>query len=215
MRPLTPRYTASPPTHSSPLNVFRTLSGIELPRLLDQSLHGAAEAQNRDHEKQEPDDAEGRPHPRGRREDVPDRRGAASGQLIAIDDPLGRGLAPDLGGHGARDDRQRDRRGERAGGQGDRAVESRDLLEPADDAKHELRPQPEREQADDALGAIAQASSTVARPFSQRACAHPLRRRKQAVDDVDAQRKDREPTTTGWAPPIERTAPIAPRPAPT
>jgi hypothetical protein len=46
---------------------------------------------------------------------------------------------------GARDDRQRDERRERSRGQGDRAVEARDLLKPVDDAQHELGPQPERQ----------------------------------------------------------------------
>ena len=89
--------------------------------------------------------------PDGRREDVRDRLGAASGQLVAVDDALRRVLAAELRGHGAGDDRQRDRGRERAGGQRDRAVESRELLEPADDAEHELRPQPERERPHDAL----------------------------------------------------------------
>ena len=34
--------------------------------------------------------------PVGRREDVLDRLGAASGQLVAVDDALGRALAPEL-----------------------------------------------------------------------------------------------------------------------
>ena len=38
-----------------------------------------------------------------------------------------------------------------ADAQRDRAVEARDLLEAVDDAQHELRPQPERERAQDAL----------------------------------------------------------------
>ena len=58
--PLRTRYTASPPIQSSPLKVLRTLSGLELPGLLEQPLHGAAEAQDRDHEEEEPDDAEAR-----------------------------------------------------------------------------------------------------------------------------------------------------------
>ena len=89
--------------------------------------------------------------PDGRREDVPDRLGAAARQLVAVDDALRGALAPELRGHRAGDDRQRDRGGERAGGQRDRAVEARHLLEPVDDAQHELRPQPERQRADDAL----------------------------------------------------------------
>ena len=41
MTPLRARYSASPPIQSSPLNVLRTLSGLELPGLLEQPLHGA------------------------------------------------------------------------------------------------------------------------------------------------------------------------------
>ena len=43
---------------------------------------------------------------------------AASGQVVALDDALGRALAPQLRGHGAGDDRQRDRGRERAGAPG-------------------------------------------------------------------------------------------------
>ena len=99
--------------------------------------------------------------PVGRREDVPDRLGAAARQLVAVDDALGRALAPELRRHRARDDQQRDRRGERAGRQRDRAVESRDLLKPVDDAEHELRPQPERQRPHDALAIHAPSPVTL------------------------------------------------------
>ena len=38
--------------------MLRTLSGLELPGLFEQPLYGAAETQDRDQEKEEPDDAE-------------------------------------------------------------------------------------------------------------------------------------------------------------
>ena len=150
-RPLSAAYSPSPPIQSSPLNVLRTLSGLELPGLLDQTLHGAGEAQDRDHEEKEPDDAKARARARGRREDILDRLGTASGQVVTVDDALGRALASELRREGARDDRQRDERRERSRGQGDRAVEPRELLKPVDDTEHELRPQPERERPHDAL----------------------------------------------------------------
>src|SRR3954468_21247257 len=95
----------------------------ELPRLLEQTLHGAGEAQDSDEEEEESDDADAGARPRGRREDVLDRLGAASAQVVALDDAVGRALAPELRGDGAGNDRQRDRGRERTGGQGDRAVE--------------------------------------------------------------------------------------------
>ena len=101
-------YSASPPIQSSPLNVLRTLSGLELPGLLDQALHGAGEAQDRDHEEKEADDAKAGFRARRRREDVLDRLGAVSGQVVAVDDALGRALASEFRRDGARDDRQRD-----------------------------------------------------------------------------------------------------------
>ena len=226
-RPLRARYSASPPIQSSPLNVLRTLSGLELPGLLDQPLHAAGEAQDRDHEEQEPDDAEARALPVGRREDVLDRLGAASGQLVAVDDALGRALAPELRGHGAGDDHQRDRRRERAGGQRDRAVESRHLLKPVDDAQHELRPQPERQRPHDALAV--HASSPVELGGSSPAMAHLLRAAsigsgcRARARPLRARRcrgrcrrtGRRSPSDHhGLAPPIENRAPIAPRLAP-
>ena len=84
-------------------------------------------------------------------EDVIDRGGAAAGQLVAVDDAVGRALAPELSGRSADDDGQWNRGGECAGGQGDRAVEARNLLEPVDDAQHELRPKPECQGTHDAL----------------------------------------------------------------
>ena len=54
-------------------------------------------------------------------------------------------LAPTLGQQGAADDRQRDHRGERAGGQRDGTIEAGDPLEASQDAQHEGRPQPEGE----------------------------------------------------------------------
>jgi hypothetical protein len=47
--------------------------------------------------------------PAGGAKDVLDLVGAASGQVVPLDDALGRVLAPQLRGHGAGDDRQRDR----------------------------------------------------------------------------------------------------------
>ena len=94
--PLRAAYTGSPPIQSSPLNVLRTLSGLELPGLLEQPLHGAGEAQDRDHEEEEPDDAKAGARARGRREDVLDRLGAASGQVVTLDDALGRALAAEF-----------------------------------------------------------------------------------------------------------------------
>ena len=88
---------------------------------------------------------------RRRREDVLDRLGAAARQAVAVDDPLGRALASELRRHGAGDDRQRDHRRQRPGGEGDRAVEARHLLKAVDDAEQELGPQPERERPRDAL----------------------------------------------------------------
>ena len=79
------------------------------------------------------------------------RLGAAAGQLVTVDDALGRALAAEPGGQALVTIVSGIVRGERAGGQGDRAVEARHLLEAVDDAQHELRPQPERERADDAL----------------------------------------------------------------
>ncbi len=58
---------------------------------------------------------------------------------------------PSCGRDRAHHDRQGDHRRERARGKRDRAVEARHLLEPAHHAEHELRPQPERQRADDAL----------------------------------------------------------------
>ncbi len=60
-------------------------------------------------------------------------------------------LASEFRREGARDDRQRDEGRERSRGQRDRAVESRELLKPVDDAEHELGPQPERERPYDTL----------------------------------------------------------------
>ena len=67
---------------------------LELPGLLEQPLHAAGEAQDRDQEEEEADDAQARVRARGRREDVGDRRGAASGQLVAVDDAVGRASCP-------------------------------------------------------------------------------------------------------------------------
>ena len=44
----------------------------------------------------------------GRREDVPDRLRAAAGEVVAVDDVLGRAFAAQVGGEGAGEDRQRD-----------------------------------------------------------------------------------------------------------
>ena len=151
MRPLAARYAAEPADPQEPVEGVADAQRAELPGLLEQPLHAPAEAQDRDHEKEESDDAEACVRAGGRREDVRDRLGAASRQLVTVDDAVGRALPPELRGHRARDDRQRDRRGERGGGQRDRAVESRDLLKPVDDAEHELGPQPERQRPHDAL----------------------------------------------------------------
>ena len=96
---------------------------LELPRLLDQPLHPAREAQDRDEQEQEPEHAEARARAGGRREDVPDRLGPAARQLVAGDDPVGGAPAAELGGDGAGDDHQRDRGRQRAGGERDRAIE--------------------------------------------------------------------------------------------
>ena len=151
MTPLAARYSRQPGDPDQPVERVADAQRLELPGLLEQPLHGAAEAQHRDQQEEEPDDAEARARAGGRREDVPDRLGAASGQVVPVDDAVGRALAAELRGHRARDDHQRDRGRERGRGQCDRAVESRDLLEAVDDAEHELRPQPERQRADDAL----------------------------------------------------------------
>ena len=125
MRPLTARYSASPPIQSSPSNVLRTLSGLSFQVCSIRRCTARGEAQHRDQEEEDPDDAEARARARRRREDVLDRLGAAAGQLVAVDDALGGPLPPSCEVTRAGDDHQRDRGGERAGGQGDRAVEPR------------------------------------------------------------------------------------------
>ena len=142
---------AEPDDPEQPVGRVADAQGAELPGLLEQALHAAGEAQDRDHEEQQPEEADAGARARGRREDIPDRLGAASAQVVARDDAIGRAPAPEPRGHGAGDDRQRDGGRERTGGQGDRPVESRHLLKPVDDAEHELRPQPERQRPDDAL----------------------------------------------------------------
>ena len=133
--------------------------------------------------------------PDARREDVLDRLGAASRQVVTVDDALGRALASEFGREGARNDRQRDERRERSGGQGDRAVEARHLLKPVDDAQHELRPQPERQRPDGVLAIHAPSpvsSAELSRCGSGRPRAIVLSEHGDALNDVDAQGEDRE-----------------------
>jgi hypothetical protein len=124
---------------------------LELPGLLEQPLRSPREAQDRNQQKERSHDTEARARACGRREDVPDRLRAAAGQAVALDDALGRALAPQLHGERTDEDHQRDHRRQRAGGQRDRTIEATDLLEPVDDAEHELRTQPERQGPHDAL----------------------------------------------------------------
>ena len=152
----------------------------ELPGLLEQPLHRAGEAQDRDQQEEEADDAEAGARARGRREDVLDRLGAAAGELVAVDDAVGRALAPELRGHGAGEDGQGDRGRERAGGQGDRAVEARHLLKAVDDAQHELRPQPERQRPHDALAVHA----------ADAACHRSARERRRLGEDAHARGRE-------------------------
>jgi hypothetical protein len=123
---------------------------LELPRLLEQPLHGPREAEQRDQEEQGPDQAEARARA-GRREDVLHRLRTAARQPIAVDDAVGGVLPAEVRRQRARDDRQRDDRGQRARRERHRAVEADDLLEAVDDPQDELWPQPERQGANDPL----------------------------------------------------------------
>ena len=99
--PVTAMYTQSPPIQSSPLNVLRTLSGSSS-QVCSNSRCTAREKLSTATEEEEPDDAKARARARGRREDFPDRLGAAAGQVVTVDDVIGCVFAPELRGQGAR-----------------------------------------------------------------------------------------------------------------
>ena len=149
--PLSATYSPSPPIQSSPLKVLRTLSGSSSQVCSISRCTAREKLRTATMQEEEPDDAKAGVGARGRGEDVADRLGAASGQVVTVDDAVGRALPSELRRQGARDDRQRDQGRERSGGQRDRAVESRHLLKPVDHAQHELGPQPERQRPHDAL----------------------------------------------------------------
>jgi hypothetical protein len=67
----------------------------QLPGLLEQTLHDASEAQDREQQEDETQETEARARVRGRRQDVPDRVRAVSGQVVALDYALGGALAPE------------------------------------------------------------------------------------------------------------------------
>jgi hypothetical protein len=68
-----------------------------------------------------------------------------------LDYAVGHLLAAMLRRHSADDDGEGNRGGKRAGSERDRAVEPRHLLKSVEDPQHELRSQPERERAHDAI----------------------------------------------------------------
>ena len=125
---------------------------------------------------------------------VPDRLGAASGQGVAIDERIAPCPRPGLRQHRARQDRQRDQGGERAGGQRHRPVEARDDLKTVQDAEHERRPQPERQRPHDPLAvdrprrqlaALAGVSDIALREPVARSL--PFRARNRSLGDCVAQ----------------------------
>ena len=64
--PLSARYSRQPADPEQPVERVADAQRLELPGLLEQPLHGAGEAQDRDHEEEEADDAEARaPCPTG------------------------------------------------------------------------------------------------------------------------------------------------------
>ena len=189
MAPLSEDPRREPDDPQQPVERVAHAQRLELPRQLEQPLYRSGEAQDRDQHEEHREDPDARGRARGRREDIRHRLGAAPGQLIAVDDALGRLPAPQLRRHAAGDDGQRDRGRERAGGQGDGAVEPRHLLEPADHAKHELRPQPERQRPYDALAAqLLTATLTPRDDHGELAVADQLPR--DAPDQMRAQPRD-------------------------
>ena len=148
--PARPMYSVRPPIHSSPLRLLRTLSGLSSHVCSNSRCTARVKLSSATRKNTNPT------RPRlvldaGRREDVVDRLRAAARQPIAVDDAVGGVLPAEARRDRARDDRQRDDRGQRARRERHRAVEAHHLLEAADHPQHELRPQPERQGADDPL----------------------------------------------------------------
>ena len=94
MAPLSEDPHREPADPQQPVERVAHAQRRELPGLLEQPLHGSGEAEDRDQQEEAPDDADARAGSRGRREDILDGLGAATGQLVAVDDALGRLPAP-------------------------------------------------------------------------------------------------------------------------